>query len=146
MCVKINEPYIHTDDLFLKVCVASIRPHRVPNHVYYLTPLIQYHGLVWPVDVWSADNIELMEINSLSHYSLIHDLAQNVRASRDLVFFLTFIIKTQAMDYLIRLNRNLEKGKAYSFFSISFFLSLLTINMVCEANNNNNGNTYLVEI
>ena len=50
------------------------------------------------------------------------------------------------MDYLIRLNRNLEKGKAYSFFSISFFLSLLTINMVCEANNNNNGNTYLVEI
>ena len=60
VCVKINEPYIHTDDLFLKVCVASIRPHRVPNHVYYLTPLIQYHGLVWPVDVWSADNIELM--------------------------------------------------------------------------------------
>ena len=77
MCVKINEPYIHTDDLFLKVCVASIRPHRVPNHVYYLTPLIQYHGLDWPVDVWSADNIELMEINILSHYSLIHDLAQN---------------------------------------------------------------------
>ena len=43
--------------------------------INHLTPLTQYYGPVWLADVLSANNIELMEINSLSQYSLLHDIS-----------------------------------------------------------------------
>ena len=58
----------------------------VNNEINYFTPLTQYHGPVWPKDVWSADDIDLMEIYSLSQYWLIHDLALRSNSSQMLTF------------------------------------------------------------
>ena len=82
-----------------------------------------------------------MEIKILSHYSLIHDLAQNETS-----FLPHFYNKNPSYGLPNQTKQKSRKRQSLFFFSISFFLSLLTINMVCEANNNNNGNTYLVEI
>ena len=56
-------------------------PHYVPNHVLIGNSLTQYYGPVWP-----ADNIELIEMNNLSQYSLIHDSALHHQAFKHLLF------------------------------------------------------------
>ena len=56
--------------------------------LYYM---IQNHGPVWPADVCLADNIELMEINSLSEYWLIHDSALNIISWQQKRKILTYV-------------------------------------------------------
>ena len=75
-------PEFGNDDKLDRIDIAALPAFSVELCIsqYWdiLTPLTQYHRPVWLANVLSADNIVSMDINSLSQYSLIHDLAQNL--------------------------------------------------------------------
>ena len=47
----------------------------------------KYLGLVWPADVWRANNIPFCSIFTYFQYSLIHDLALNLISKLSIYYF-----------------------------------------------------------